>query len=105
MPEETPVKEGPFDRCVACPTKVECMDLRECVGRVHEEAHAAHEAYIAAGVCSGCGAKSGAEARQLCRPQQDQSGEWSCAGDELWPDDADATQPEEVEADGQETNA
>lgn len=48
---------------------------------IMREAAAAEDAYVKAGVCSGCGACSLLEARTKCRPSED-----SCPGDPLWQD-------------------
>jgi hypothetical protein len=46
-----------------------------------------HKAYIARGVCSQCGACNRDEAGDKCTASSDETGEYSCAGDDLWPDD------------------
>lgn len=61
-----------------------CMEIRNCIADIYREADDEREKYIAAGVCSDCGACSLYEAAKKCKPQQTQSGEWSCAGNDLW---------------------
>ncbi len=45
-----------------------------------------HKAYIARGVCSQCGACNRDEAGDKCTASSDETGEYSCAGDDLWPE-------------------
>lgn len=48
------------------------------------------EAYIAAGVCSQCGACSLKEARDKCRPHPlGDTGDYTCEGEGLWEDEED----------------
>jgi hypothetical protein len=44
-------------------------------------------AYIKAGVCSQCGACNQEQAEKRCTASRDITDEYSCAGDDLWPDD------------------
>lgn len=47
-----------------------------------------HKEYIKRGVCSGCGATSSKEAASKCKPHSvGETGEYSCAGEDLWPEE------------------
>lgn len=80
-----------FKCCEGCFDEM-CGQIKQCVGAIHEEALAAEEAYRKNGVCSSCGACSAKDAETKCRPMQYPSGEWSCAGDNLWLDDEEVTE-------------
>jgi hypothetical protein len=49
-----------------------------------DEANHAQDEYIKDGVCAQCGARSMAEAAGICSQSQDATGEYSCAGENLW---------------------
>lgn len=52
-----------------------------------EKDAAAHKEYIKRGVCSQCGACNRDQAADKCSASSDETGEYSCAGDDLWPED------------------
>lgn len=62
--------------------------MRCCVNAVMEQADRERRAYVKAGVCSGCGARSMEEAEHLCRPQSvGDTGDYDCPGEGLWQDE------------------
>lgn len=81
---------------VPCAPEVpECKGCMECdftgtkeaydaAQKAMQEAFEAENAYIKAGICDYCGAKSADEAEKKCRPAQDESGDYHCPGDRLW---------------------
>lgn len=78
---------NPFQKCTTCTDGEECEAARICFAQVHLEAFEEQERYIAAGVCSDCGACSLTEARNKCKPRSlGDTGDYICAGEPLWED-------------------
>lgn len=71
------------------PPHEECGLSEEEYDKTMLEAHQEREAYIKKGVCSQCGATSLKDAEGKCTAMQYPSGEYMCAGDELWEDQHD----------------
>lgn len=74
-----------FKACDGCTNEM-CHLFGECITAVFEEAEREEREYIERGVCSQCGATCVKEAAKRCKPNQEPSGEWHCAGEKLWPE-------------------
>lgn len=72
-----------FVACEGCADEM-CGQIGQCVAGINAEVQEIQDDYIKAGKCADCGACSLKEAKGKCRPQQSQSGEWHCGGDQLW---------------------
>lgn len=69
--------------CEGCKTPEDCGHY-ECISNLRREVEESERRYIKEGRCSQCGACSEEEAGEKCTASQDQTGEYSCAGDQLW---------------------
>lgn len=89
---EHPEVEG-CNGCFECDfagTLAGYRNMRRLMREAHEaeaEMRKEHAEYIKRGVCSQCGACNRDEAAEKCRASCGITGEYSCAGDDLWPED------------------
>jgi ribosomal protein L40E len=70
--------------CLVCNQSEFCKSIGHCHDAILRADWEEHRRYLAAGVCSKCGATSAEEAEKLCRPEWGITDEYECPGENLW---------------------